>query len=65
VAAVLIARHASLSQLLMIAAAPLPIVAWGGFALGRLQRTMFGAPVAPLGDSGLVAKLPEARFGES
>jgi AAHS family 4-hydroxybenzoate transporter-like MFS transporter len=62
VAAILIASHASLSQLLMIAATPLPFVAMGGFALGRLQRTMFGALVAPLGDSDALAKLPEARL---
>ena len=60
VAAVLIANHTSLSSLLMIAAAPLPIVAIGSFALGRLQVAMLPVLVMPLGVSDLAAELPAA-----
>lgn len=64
VAAILIAGHASLSQLLMVAAAPLPIVAMGGFALGRLRNTTSRPVVVPLSTSDLVAEMPAARLGD-
>ena len=65
VAAILIAGHASLSELLMVAAAPLPIVALGGFALGRLEKATSRPLVMPLGTGDLVADVPAARFSES
>jgi AAHS family 4-hydroxybenzoate transporter-like MFS transporter len=63
-AAFLIAGHASLSQLLMIAAAPLPIVAMGGVVLGRLRNTTSRPVVVPLSTSDLVAEMPAARMGD-
>lgn len=60
VAGILIASHTSLSSLMMIAAAPLPIVAIGIFTLGRLQMAMSRVLVMPLVADNLVAELPAA-----
>jgi MFS transporter, AAHS family, 4-hydroxybenzoate transporter len=63
-AAILIANHTSLSSLLMIAAAPLPVVALGSFTLGRLQMAMSRVRVMPLGVGDLAAELPAADPGK-
>jgi MFS transporter, AAHS family, 4-hydroxybenzoate transporter len=65
VAAILIARHASLSQLLLVAAAPLPIVALGGLALGQLQKVTARRFDGPRDTHDVVADVPTARLAES